>query len=589
MRGPLFGLGLAALMGCSTPAPPPAPRALPSPDLLQAHCREVVGEPRVEQVTDGIWVAMGYDLANTTLIRTSAGNIVVDPGMSPSRAAPAREALLAVSPGPTAAMVFTHSHIDHVGGASVWMEEGTQIWATARLQDHFFKQYGVFLPAESARGARQFGRDVPDSQLPCSALGRKVDIDAAFEVGVVLPTHTFEGETELTIGDITLRLVEAHGETDDQLFVWHEASRTLMPGDNWYRAFPNLYTVRGARPRPVGTWIASLDAMRRMEAAVLVPSHTPPVRGEAAVADALRDYRDGIQWLRDEVVRGANAGRSIDAIASGVALPPHLADKPALAELYGQLDWSARAIYGNELGWFDGQARDLYRLPETERATRTVALLGGAGPVRAEAQAAAAAGDHRWALELYAMVEAARGQVSDAEHPNDLDRLIADSLEALGAATANTNGRGYLLQSAIERRAGRVKAGKEPTLSDDFAAGLPLEQIFATMASRLKTSEVMDRHDAVHFVFPDIGERFVITIRRGVAEVVRGEPLPGTPEPLATLTTDAQTWRRLALGLEQGKDALADGRLSIDGSSLGVLGFLNRFDKGLAAPPGELP
>ena len=32
---------------------------------------------------------------------------------------------------------------------------------------------------QTARGARQFGRDVPRTALPCSALGRRVDLDAA--------------------------------------------------------------------------------------------------------------------------------------------------------------------------------------------------------------------------------------------------------------------------------------------------------------------------------------------------------------------------------------------------------------------------
>jgi alkyl sulfatase BDS1-like metallo-beta-lactamase superfamily hydrolase len=44
-------------------------------------------------------------------------------------------------------------------------------------------------------------------------------------------------------------LVEAHGETHDQLFIWLPRQRVLMPGDNYYRAFPNLYTIRGTTPR----------------------------------------------------------------------------------------------------------------------------------------------------------------------------------------------------------------------------------------------------------------------------------------------------------------------------------------------------
>jgi len=48
-----------------------------NPARLHKHCQEQVGEPRVEEVTEGVFIAMGYDLANTILIRTSEGHVVV--------------------------------------------------------------------------------------------------------------------------------------------------------------------------------------------------------------------------------------------------------------------------------------------------------------------------------------------------------------------------------------------------------------------------------------------------------------------------------------------------------------------------------
>lgn len=152
---------LVLALGCSRPAPEPAPAV--SPEDLQHHCDVHIGEPRVEQIADGVWVALGFDLANTTLIQTKAGNVVVDPGMSPARAEPVRDALLEVSPGPIAAVIYTHSHIDHVGGASAWVGEGTEIWATDALRPHFLEQYGMLVQSERRRGACQFGASVPDA------------------------------------------------------------------------------------------------------------------------------------------------------------------------------------------------------------------------------------------------------------------------------------------------------------------------------------------------------------------------------------------------------------------------------------------
>ena len=38
--------------------------------------------------------------------------------------------------------------------------------------------------------------------------------------------------------------------------------KSLMPGDNVYKTFPNLYTIRGTTHRDVKGWIESLDHMK---------------------------------------------------------------------------------------------------------------------------------------------------------------------------------------------------------------------------------------------------------------------------------------------------------------------------------------
>ena len=563
-----------ALLACGDPAPVEVARALPTSEVLDAHCREIIGEPRVEQVSDRVWVALGYDLANTILIATSEGNVVVDVGMHPGRARPAREALLAVSPGPIRHVIYTHSHIDHVGGADAWVEEGTRIWASENFTDHFFKQYGTFLAAESARAQRQFGRGASLEDLPCSALGRRVDLEGALNNGARMPTDVFSGTAEIELGGVRIELVEAHGETHDQLFVWLPEDRILLPGDNWYRAFPNLYTIRGSAPRPVDDWIESLDRMRRLKPEILVPSHTGPLRGEDQVQEALRDYRDAIQWVRDAVVRGANDGQDVDTLAETIGLPRHLAEIRANTELYGQVDWSVRAIYGNELGWFDGLASELYPLPRPELAKRTIAAMGGVETVR---NLVGNADDPRWSVHLLTLLEAHGEPVGDE---------LATAYEGVAATVFNTNGRGYLLRAAHERRAG-VEGLGEPTLSDDFVDAIPLDMLFDSLAVRLIPAKAMDVHESVVFQFPDV--QYVLTVRRGVAELVQGTPLPGTPEPVATVVTDALTWKRVALQKETAVAAIADGGIVIEGSALGFAAFMSRFDRALANPPSRLP
>lgn len=157
---------------------------------------------------------------------------------------------------------------------------------------------------EGVRGSRQYGQVVPISELPCSALGARVDLEAMRgEAGFMMPTDTFSGRASFTVGGEVFELVEAHGETHDQLFVWLPRQKLLMPGDNYYNAFPNLYTIRGTTPRPIRAWIQSLDDMRKLQPEFLVPSHTEPVIGKELVAEQLTAYRDGITWVYVETIR----------------------------------------------------------------------------------------------------------------------------------------------------------------------------------------------------------------------------------------------------------------------------------------------
>ena len=70
------------------------------------------------KVTDGIHQLRGFDVANITLIEGKTGWIVVDALTSRESAAAAMAfARQHLGNKPVTAMVFTHSHIDHFGGA----------------------------------------------------------------------------------------------------------------------------------------------------------------------------------------------------------------------------------------------------------------------------------------------------------------------------------------------------------------------------------------------------------------------------------------------------------------------------------------
>ena len=70
------------------------------------------------EVTEGIYQVRGYDLANMTFVAGDTGWIVIDPLTAKQTAAAALQlANDELGERPVVAVIYTHSHADHFGGA----------------------------------------------------------------------------------------------------------------------------------------------------------------------------------------------------------------------------------------------------------------------------------------------------------------------------------------------------------------------------------------------------------------------------------------------------------------------------------------
>ena len=64
------------------------------------------------------------------------------------------------------------------------------------------------------------------------------------------PTNVVKDKLDINpVKGIQLTLYHAPGETNDQVIVWWPEKRMLFPADNIYKAFPNLYAIRGTSAR----------------------------------------------------------------------------------------------------------------------------------------------------------------------------------------------------------------------------------------------------------------------------------------------------------------------------------------------------
>jgi alkyl sulfatase BDS1-like metallo-beta-lactamase superfamily hydrolase len=548
---------------------------------LEAHSAEF--ERAVIEVTDGVYVAVGYALANTIMIEGDDGVIIVDTTESMSAAKEVKAEFDKITDKPVKAIIYTHNHTDHIFGAKVFAQgRDVPVYAHDSTWSHIERIMSVLRPVIEVRSYHMFGTYLEGGgeRVVNDGIGPALthDADGTGEVyGLIKPTHTFSDTLEVTIAGRRLQLIHSPGETDDQIVVWLPDERVLLPGDNVYKAFPNLYTIRGTRYRDVMKWATTIGDLRELGAHYLVPSHTRPVSGAAEIDGILTAYGDAIQYVHDQTVRGMNAGMDAQDLVETISLPPHLANHPWLQPFYGTLAWSVRSVYDGYLGWFDGNSTHLFPTAKKTRAQRLVDLSGGAQAVLTAAQQSMSAGDAQWAAELADLLLESAG-AGDVDHYDDAKLVKAQALRQLASATPNPNARNWYLTDALELE-GRIVTGPSALNAErvEFAKSFPIEGILKAMAVSLDTSASAGVDQRVVFVFPDQNKRYQVHVRNQIAAV---KELPVTPSGAVEVTVNAGDWIELVTGQKGFPLALANGTVSVTGglSDVGeLLSFLQLF------------
>ena len=564
-------LGCARTESIELPAPPATDEeAMAALERLNEEFQR-----RVYTVADGVYQAVGFGIANSIMVEGDDCVFIVDVMGSMETARAVKAEFDKITQKPIRALIYTHNHADHVMGGLAFAPDGRiDVYAHETTNDYINRTVSVLRPILSMRGARMFGshltRPGPD-RLENVGLGPFVEtLDPDMTLGLIRPNKTFSDALRTEICGVRVELVHAPGETNDQLFAWLPERGVLMPGDNIYKAFPNLYSIRGTLYRDVLAWARSIDKMRAIKPTYLVPSHTRAISGQEQVYQTLTAYRDAIQFVHDQTIQGINQGLTPDELVGAVKLPPGLARHPYLQEHYGKVEWSVRGIFSGYLGWFDGDAATLEPASPNERAHAMASLAGGPDDLLAAASDALADERYAWAAEL-------------ASHSIRLDpgsaaakQTKADALRALGNRQINANARNYYITQALELE-GEVgtRDSIKPENALSFVSTVPIGRFVAGMPANLIYEKSADTEMLVGFRFPDVDEGYGIQIRRGVAEFMEG--LPEGRD--LTITVDSDTWREVVLGLRSPITAFASGEVQFEGSAIDLVGFLRLFKK----------
>lgn len=480
--------------------------------------RTVVGDTRqIIKVTDAVYVATGgQSLGNAIMVIAPDGLIIVDTADSHESASLMLEDFRNITSAPVKAIIYTHHHMDHVGGATAFVENSTappDIWAYKGLPKALEEYFTYASAARFTRTMRQFGVFLNGSQ-------NSVDFgkDGA-TFGFLYPNKFLnDEEMDVVIAGLKLRLVRIQGETTDHMGVYIPEWNMFMCGDTYYEAFPNIYTIRGAKVRDAKEWFRSLDYMIYLNLTYLVPSHLGPIIGQQVILDTLTPHRDGIQYIHDQALRYINKGLSPSEVARKVKLPSSLAKLPSLQEEYGMVEWSVKGVFQMYLGWFSGDPMDLFPLTVNEKAQHMADLAGGVTNLVTSARTALEQGNPQWALEL----------ASYAIAVNDTDETAkavkVDSLNMLADKQINTNAMNYLRTSALETT-GELDFSGMTVVTSEHINTFDVGHFFDMLPSAFMPEVCENETFTIVFNFTDTGRTISLQNRNSVL-IVRKDKIP---------------------------------------------------------------
>ena len=377
------------------------------------------GEGDQEAVDLGDGIFMSRNIANSYLVTTSAGDLLINTGTD-FEAPDIKARFARVSSGPLRMITFTQGHPDHVGGWSQFSGPNVQTVAQANHSD--VREYWRHLHPFYVRRIMKLWGAFMDVQTQAATLPPEPVLTESF-----IDRHAFE------LGGRRFELVSTPGgETTDALAVWMPEHRTVFIGNlmgPFFGHVPNLYTLRGDKIRSAMAFVHSVDRVLALGPVTLVNGHEV-FRGADEISATMTKVRDATVHLRDRTIDGMNSGADLWTLMDTVTLPPDL----ALPQVHGKVPWIVRAIWEEHVGWFRYESTtELYSVPPASVWSDIVDLVGGTAALTARAQAHVKADRPLEALHLTDIVL--------AHAPTDHDALGVKrvALEQLVATSGREN------------------------------------------------------------------------------------------------------------------------------------------------------
>ena len=327
----------------------------------------------LSEITDQI--AMVEAFSHCILIQTDDGLIAFD-----TSGVQGGEKVLSSIRGwsndPFHSLIYTHGHLDHVGGSGAFMKDAErrghtkpQVVGHENLPKRF-DRYELTDGYNTIINQRQFGQ--------FTRRGYKIqDGNSFIPEGTARPDLTYRERLDLDIGGNAVQLNHAKGETDDHTWAWIPHHKAICAGDFFIWCFPNAGNPQKVQRYPV-EWALAMRDMAERDAELFLPAHGLPIQGKQRIKSVLNDVADSLEFLVKETLDRMNEGTRLDEIVHEVKLDPTILEKPYLQPIYDEPEFVVRNIWRMYGGWYDGNPAHLKPAPDKELALELANLAGGA-------------------------------------------------------------------------------------------------------------------------------------------------------------------------------------------------------------------
>jgi glyoxylase-like metal-dependent hydrolase (beta-lactamase superfamily II) len=283
----------------------------------------------VQKVAEGVYAVIRKEPpalfvdANNLFIVNDDDVVVVDANLTPGSTREVLAALRKITDKPVTYVVNTHWHKDHTVGDSVYREAfpNVEIVAHARTRSELIARgeeihtqyvtqgpkYAADLKSGVDKNESVFGGPLePDERDMLLASVALIDryVKEAPDMKIVLPTLTVEDSLVLYRGarSIEIRYM-GRGHTDKDLVVWLPKEGVLATGDLVGAPVP----LAGDQSF-MADWSATLEKLRALKPAVIVPGHGPVLHGDAY----LQQQSELMAYVWEKVKAAAARGESLD-------------------------------------------------------------------------------------------------------------------------------------------------------------------------------------------------------------------------------------------------------------------------------------